>query len=69
MVSPSNVLEVNQIVVSCNVASLSADLHGVSVHVVLNKTAGNETWKYLLQNALSCSLNCYPRTPQRYESE
>ena len=44
--------------VSRDVAPLSADLHGVGVHVVLHQSARNKTWKYLLQHTLSCSLDC-----------
>ena len=55
---PSYVLEFEQIVVSCYVASLSTDLHGVGIHVVLHQSTGHQAWKYLLQHTLCCSLNC-----------
>lgn len=55
---PSYVFEFEQIVVSCYVASLSADLHGVGIHIVLHQSTGNQAWKHLLQHTLCCSLNC-----------
>ena len=44
--------------VSRDVAPLSADLHGVGVHVIFYQSTRYKTRKYLLQHTLSCSLDC-----------